>query len=195
VRLLACNFCSTHPALKRLNTQRTQVLHICKSASARGFTLIELIIFIVIIGIATTGLFAALNQHNLSSVDPIYQVRALELAQATLDEIIGKRYDENSPNGGFPPCSSGELVGVLPCTLASNLGPEEGTVAEYDDVDDYAGYAPTMAAPYVGFGLTVVVLYAGDDIGLALTEAKLIHVTVTPPVGEPVDLSTYRANF
>lgn len=159
--------------------------------SKKGFTLIELIIFIVVIGIATTGLFAALNQHNLSSVDPIYQVRALELAQATMDQIIGKRYDEASPNGGFPPCGSG---GVPICTDA--LGPEEASSANYDDVDDYAGFSDNLVAPYAGFSVAVVVEYAGNVLGfIDNKQAKLIHVTVTPPVGEPVDLSAYRANF
>lgn len=149
-----------------------------------GFTLIELIIFIVIVGIATTGLFAAINQHNLSSVDPIYQVRALELAQAQLDEIIGKRYDENSPNGGFPPCDSGEL-GAVACNPLNGAD-----AADLDDVDDYHGFNSVPSA-YAGFSLNVRV-----SIGtLSGQPAKLIRVTVTPPVGEPVDLSAYRANF
>ena len=157
-----------------------------------GFTLIELIIFIIVLGVATTGLFAALNRGNIASVEPIYQVRALELAQAQLDEIFGKRYDEASPNGGFPPCDSGE-AGAAACTGA--LGPEEGSAADYDDVDDYAGYSPVLVAPYSGFTLDVAVQYAGADIGLANTQAKYISVIVTPSIGEPVEVGAYRGNF
>lgn len=149
-----------------------------------GFTLIELIIFIVVVGIATTGLFAAINQHNLSSVDPIYQVRALELAQAQLDEIIGKRYDENSPNGGFPPCDSGE-AGAVACDPLN-----AADAADLDDVDDYHGFNMVPSA-YAGYALNVQV--SGET--LSGQPAKLIRVTVTPPAGEPVDLSAYKANF
>lgn len=151
----------------------------------RGFSLVELIIFIVVIGIATTGLFAALNQHNLTSVDPIFQVRALELAQATLDEIIGKRYDENSPNGGFPPCGSGES-GALPCSSF-----QAGDQAALDDVDDYHGYT-SVPATYAGFSLSVQVTAVPSFGG---QPAKQVRVTVTPPVGEPVDLGAVRANY
>ena len=159
---------------------------------SRGFTLVELIIFIVVLGVATTGVFTALNRGNVASVEPIYQVKALELAQAQLDEIFGKRYDESSPNGGFPPCDSGE-VGALSCS--GSLGPEEASVSDYDDVDDYAGYSPTLAAPYSGFTLVVAVQYAGTEIGLANTQAKYISVTVTPSVGEAVEVGAYRSNF
>ncbi len=157
-----------------------------------GFTLVELIIFIVVLGVATTGVFAALNRGNIASVEPIYQVRALELAQTQLDEIFGKRYDEASPNGGFPPCDSGE-TGASPCTGA--LGPEEGSATDYDDVDDYDGYSPALAAPYSGFSLDVSVQYAGADIGLTNTQAKYISVIVTPTPGEPVEVGAYRGNF
>lgn len=151
---------------------------------SKGFTLIELIVFIIIIGIATVGLFSALNQHNLSSVDPIYQVRALELAQAQLDEIIGKRYDQNSPNGGFPPCNSGE-AGALPCNSFA-----AGDKAALDDIDDYDGF---NAVPAIYGGYTVNVQVTA--VTLTGQPAKLVAVQVTPPVGEPVNLSAYRANF
>ena len=161
-----------------------------------GFTLIELIIFIVVIGVATAGLFAALNSGVVNSVDPMYQVRALELAQAQVDEILGRRYDENSPSGGVPACGS---LGGVACTPAGSLGAEagEGSTNQFDDIDDFDGLSVNAPAPFTGFTIAVVVSYAGTDLtGLPTDEsAKLITVTVTPPVGNPVTLSTYRGNF
>lgn len=159
-----------------------------------GFTLIEMIVFIIVVGVASAGLFSALNQHTVSSVNPIYQVRALELAQSHLDMAFGKRYDEVSPNGGVPPCNS--LTGVA-CTGSGSLGPDAGEASEtdYDDVDDYQGYSPSLPAGYAGFTLNMTVAYRGGDLGLAASAAKYVTVTVTPPVGEPVVLGGYRGNF
>ena len=159
-----------------------------------GFTLIELILFIVVVGVASAGLFSALNRHTISSVDPIYQVRALELAQSHLDMALGKRYDETSPNGGVPPCDS--LTGAI-CTGSGSFGPDTGETSEndYDDVDDYHGYSPSLATTYAGFSLSMTAAYRGADLGLAANAAKYVIVTVTPPVGEPVILGGYRGNF
>ena len=148
----------------------------------RGFTLIELILFIVVVAVATVGLFTALNSATVNNAKPLLQVRALELAQATMDEIIGKRYDDQSPNGGFPPCDSGE-AGAVPC---------DGSDSQNDlsDIDDYDGYN-TVPSGYGGYDLAVTVSsqrFNGRPV-------KLITITVTPGAGDPVTLSAYRGNF
>jgi len=163
--------------------------------SNRGFTLIELILFIVVVGVATTGLFAAINSSTINNVNPLFQIRSLELAQAQMDEIIGKRYDENSPNGGFPPCDSGEL-GALSCTSGAAFGEDTGeittpvTSTNYDDVDDYSDFS-TVPSGYGGYSLNVTVTYKT----LEGRTVKLITVTVDSPASEPVTLSAYRGNY
>jgi len=143
-------------------------------SASQGFTLIELILFIVIVGVATTGLFSAINS--------LFQVRALELAQAQMDEIIGKRYDDKSPNGGFPPCDSLE-VGAVPCDSSDAKG-------DLGDIDDYHGFNSVPAA-YGGFTMAVTV----SNETLNSRPAKLITVTVDSAASEAVVLSTYRGNF
>lgn len=149
----------------------------------RGFTLIELILFIVVVGVATAGLFAAINSSTVNNVNPLLQVRALELAQAQMDEIIGKRYDDKSPNGGFPPCGSGE-AGPPPACDSSD------SKADLSDLDDYHGYS-SVPANYAGYTMAVTVTATTLDG----RPSKLITVTVTPGNGEPVTLSAYRSNF
>ncbi len=150
--------------------------------ASRGFTLIELILFIVVVGVATAGLFAAINSSTVNNVNPLFQIRALELAQAQMDEIIGKRYDDKSPNGGFPPCDSGE-VGAVSCDSSDGRG-------DLGDIDDYHGFN-TVPAAYGGFTMNVTV--AG--VTLDGRPTKLITVTVDSAASEPVILSAYRGNF
>lgn len=153
--------------------------------ASRGFTLIELILFIVVVGVATAGLFAAINSSTVNNVNPLFQIRALELAQAQMDEIIGKRYDEKSPNGGFPPCDSREPPSLIlvPCDSSDGKG-------DLGDIDDYHGFN-TVPAAYGGFTMNVTVTgYALDG-----RQGKLITVTVDSAASESVILSAYRGNF
>ncbi|RYZ82317.1 MAG: hypothetical protein EOO68_34595, partial [Moraxellaceae bacterium] len=72
----------------------------------RGVSLIELIAFLIIVGIASGALFKVYNYSLVHNVDPLIEMRALELAQAKLDDIFALKYDENTPSGGIPACGS-----------------------------------------------------------------------------------------
>ncbi|NIB44394.1 type II secretion system protein [Pseudomaricurvus alkylphenolicus] len=159
-------------------------------SNIRGVTLIELLVFVVVIGTATTALFSVFNVTMANNVDPMIRVRLQELAQSQLDEILARKYNENTPTGGIPACGSGE-VGALACTGIGTDGGEAG-VGDYDDVDDFHLFADT---PFPGYNRSVSVTEGGTDIGLAVGQAKRITVTVTAPAGESVQLSAYRANF
>ena len=158
----------------------------------RGATLVELVITIVIISVAIAGVVGAFALISGRSADPLNQTRAVALAQIYMDEMLSRRYDENTPIGGVPR--------EMGCTINT----EEANRADYDDVDDYnaiANAAPEnaegtgLAADYSNFRITVAVACAGDEIGLAGDEAKRIDLTITDPSGQTYDFSVYRANY
>lgn len=106
----------------------------------RGITLIELVITIVVLAIALVAITLTLNEGISRSSDTLLELRAVALAQAYLDEALGKRFDENSANNGVPPCRAPGTPGVpasRQCTVSGSLGAEEAQRRRYDDVDDY----------------------------------------------------------
>jgi MSHA pilin protein MshD len=168
----------------------------------RGFTLVELIITMSVISIAVLGITYALSLAFRHQSDGLWQAKSVALAASYLEEIVGRRYDETTPQGGVPPCS--------PATAAcsSVMGPEGETRAEFDDVDDYNGvddFPPLTAqgtprTEYASFRVQVSVDYVtpAQVAQLALdttADAKLITVTVLPPDGSPMHFPLLRGNY
>ncbi len=152
--------------------------------SARGFTLFELLVFIVVVSLSLGALVPVINQSLVHSVDPIVRIRLLELAQAQIDEVQSRKYDENTPTGGTPACIAG-------CAGIGLEGENINVASSLDDVDDFHGYSAT---PVPGYSVSVAVTLAGADLGLPAADAKRITVTATG-AGETLTLSSYRANF
>lgn len=162
----------------------------------RGATLIELMVFIVVVSIAMGGLWGAFNQGISQSVDPIVRVRILELAQSKLDEVMSRKYDHATPSGGIPTCGSAAgpaCIGIGRESLAETCA----TPSTLNDVDDFSGCDQDNSPnPYAGYTFSIAVTLAGDDLGLAdNSNGKRIQVNVAAPNGEQVTLSAYRANF
>ena len=139
----------------------------------KGVSLIEMIVFIIVVGIASSALFAVYNYSLIHNTDPLIQVRALELAQAKLDEVLALKYDANTPTGGIPACDT-------PTGVACNNSPD----ANVNDVDDFHGTSDT---PYTGYARSVTVVAAND--------LKLITVSVVAPKGFTITLAAFKANF
>lgn len=183
----------------------------------RGVTLIELVAVIVILAISLAGVTAAISSAISRSSDVMLETRAVALAQSYLDEILSRRFDENSAPRGIPPCRAN-------CTAEVNFGPDGGETsrADYDDVDDYhgldEGYEQTNPLQdaegnerldYENFRVRIEVRYlqlgvgeAEENLATALNDltdvqdAKLITVTVSH-VSQPDGwlFSVYKANF
>ncbi len=148
----------------------------------QGFTLIEALVFIVVVSVALVAVMQIYGQALVNSVDPIVRVKAVELARATLDDIVSRRFDENSPTGGVPACGTGSAPACL------GIAPE----ADQDDVGDYHGWT---SSPDAGYALAVTVVAAGTDLGLAAEQARKITVTVTMPDGHTLALAAYKVNY
>lgn len=185
-----------------------------------GITLIELVMTIVILAIALVGVTAAISNGIGQSANTLLELKAVALGQAYLDEITGKRFDENSDNTGIPPCrATGDI-----CTAEASFGPdggaEPGNRDRFDDVDDYHGLdeGDGQANPlqdaegnprtgYDNFRVQVNVRYinvgAGEEEDILILnstenefDAKLITVTVLHRnITQGLEFSTYKANF
>lgn len=65
----------------------------------KGFSLIELVIVIVILGIASAGLMTVFSTGTRKSADPLLENQALQLAQEKMEIILGQRMDSVTPRG------------------------------------------------------------------------------------------------
>lgn len=147
-----------------------------------GVTLIETIVFLTVISLALAALVNVYTHAIINSVDPLARVRALELAQAQMDEILARKFDENTPAGGVPAC--GSTLGPLCLGIAAD--------ADFDDVGDFNGFVNNTDPNHT---LTVTVAEAGAEIGLPAAQARRISVTATVIDGDSLTLSVYKTNF
>lgn len=170
----------------------------------RGFTLIEVIIGIVVLSISLAIFTNLIYPLSEQSAKQVHQIRAAELGQSMINEILAKAFDENSDmSGGLKRC--GEL-GEKACTPSNALTFEPGeTRSTFDDVDDYnnlrvieSSLAEGLGDIYLGYGLQVTVINDSDYDGVSDTNnytAKLITVTVTTPQSFNFVFAVYRVNF
>lgn len=165
----------------------------------KGFTLVETVIAIAVFAVAMTIIIVAFNPAARQSADPILQVRAAELAQAYMEEILGKRFDENSGVGSSTRCGE---AGQPACSGA--LGPEGGeSRATFDDVDDYHNLTepPTDAtgnprANYSSsYSVSITVSYAGADLGLNANDAKRVDLVIQAPNQSGYNFTFYKTNI
>lgn len=176
------------------------------SNSIKGFTLIELVVGMVVLSIALVMLSSMLFPQADRAADTLHRVRSAELAHSILNEIWGKRYDQNTnANGGVPACGAAAradlgLPAGLDCTDAANLGPDTGEVRNtFNDVDDYHGLSETSnmlnssdtyLSQYINYQLSVAVTYPNAD-----KNSKLVTIDVTTPSGEVITYNAIRSNY
>ncbi len=115
----------------------------------RGFTLIEVILGLLVMSIAVTGITSILFSYTTSVANPVFEVKASFLGQRIFREIMSKSYDENSDRlGGQCRCDeiiiSGNLniCAIGSCTSESSYGPDDTEKGAsfsnaLNDVDDY----------------------------------------------------------
>jgi len=197
---------------------QSHISHIFKQKNC-GFTLIELVIGIVVLSLSFSIIFTMILPTATQSAVQIHQVRAAELGQSIMNEIMGKAFDQNSDRmGGLGRC--GESIDtdfngeVDNCTTNESFGPDTNETSRslYNDVDDYNGYTgledslsvnsdEDLHAIYSGFTVSIKVCNDSNYDGACETDntsnniAKLITITVTTAEGIDITFSSYKANF
>ncbi len=179
-----------------------------KLIDQQGFTLIELIVGIMVLTISLAIVSTLIAPAEEKSADNILQIKASELAQSLMSDITSRAFDHNSDmTGGLIRCGE---TGAPACSAI--LGPEDGLAGRpdagetnrnlFDDVDDFDGFTEQVNSTddpidggYSEFTISVSVIYAGSDLGLASNLAKRITVTVTTPLETAFEFTSHKANF
>jgi MSHA pilin protein MshD len=122
------------------------------SIRSRGVTLVELIVFMVIVGVALAGLFAAFNTMTRGSIDPQVRKQMLAIAESLMDEValMPLTYcDPDDANAvtatgptvdgpGGPGCATNsEDITIQPETMSAVTETRYSASARFDNVSDY----------------------------------------------------------
>lgn len=139
--------------------------------SAKGFSLIELIVALVVLAAASAGVLAIFAGATARSADPMIRAQARAIAEAYMDEIELQAYRD--PEGGE--------------TGGAETGEGRGS---YDDVWDYRDIGSEDPTDQFGNALaglsdyTVTVTIDGAPGGTAEITVRVAH--------DPTDLVDYE---
>ena len=181
-----------------------------RSSSQAGLSLIELIMFIVIVGVGLAGILSVLNHTAQKSADPMIRKQMLAVAESLLEEV------ELMPFTYCDPTDANFLTAANPAGCATMA---EGTTtipaggefrgspsSPFNNVGDYGGTTGTLTiSPLTDVSNNPIGMLAGYSAtvniatsalgGIAATESLLITVTVTASTGESLALSGYRTRY
>jgi MSHA pilin protein MshD len=179
-----------------------------RAVHQRGVTLIELIMFMVIVSVALVGIVQVMRLTTANSADPLRRKQALMLAEAVLEEVELAKFsycDPTSPNADT-------AANTAACNIPENWGqavPEPAGVRPYDNVNDYVACASTCVTtistdvdgnPFpAGYAVSLTIGPAPlKDIVSSGNSAdnEVLRITVTVAYdGRTVVLDGYRARY
>lgn len=154
-----------------------------------GITLIEQIVFILIVSVGVVGLISVMNPMIRQSADPMVTKQFVAIAESLLNEVLHQPFTWCDPDDAN--ASTAQAYGGCASNAQNAMGPTPagetrngGVGAVFDNVRDYAGFAmdnvsdPTGVSVINGYRAEVAMAEAGGTFGLAADAVLLITVTV-----------------
>lgn len=188
--------CTDHPGHQR--TLRRQ----------RGLTMIELVLFIVIVSIGVAGILGAMSVATTKGSDPARRKQAIMIAEQLMEEVQGAGYtlcDGADPN--LDTATEGPGGAAVGCTTPEVFGPESAITRPYDNVNDYVtgsgrgfdsgGVLVNAAGQPLTPGYTATVRMVQESFGNpAVPNFGAIKITITVSYDqESFVLDGYRTRY
>lgn len=148
---------------------------------ARGFTLIELIVSIVVVAVAMAAILGVFSSVATRSAQSMVETQAAQIASAYLNEVLLRSFAD--PDGN----------------------PAEPSRDKFDDVGDYNGLLnvgardqynqPVAGLDQYDVAVQVSTPPAGSLGAVASSDMRLVTVTVVHSTGLTVVVSGYRTAY
>lgn len=170
----------------------------------RGLSLIELVMFMVIMGVAAVTVLQLLNMSTKASAEPVRRKQALLLAEALMEEVQQARFTFCDPSDANAATATSAAVGApgdtTKCaTTVEAFGPENGEARPYNNVNDYVTSPGTAQQSFLSGGQLVDA--AGQPMGgtgtplTGFTATVKMEPATLGPAGMAVTADTTPANM
>lgn len=147
-----------------------------RQRAARGFTLVELVVAITIIGICSATILGVMSVISLRSAEVLVSHQATAITQAYLEEVLAKEFTAQA---------------------------DTGLRRDFNDVMDYNNLPDTVVRdqlgnPVAGFGdyrVQVTVTSVGFTSGatsIPAAQTRQIVVTVSDPLGQDHVVTAFK---
>lgn len=176
---------------------------------AGGTSLVEVIVFIVIVTVAVVGLLNTFVVTGRQSADPLIRKQALAIAESLMEEVRQQPFTFCDPDDP----AVGIATSAADCTQPPEaMGPEAGEsryslTRPFDNVNDYNGYNSAAEVPpgikdITGTTVPLLAPYAATVAvapvafnGIPAAASLQITVTVTHPAIPAVTLHGMRMRY
>lgn len=163
-----------------------------KSQQQYGASLVELILFIVIISIALGGILLVMDNVTRNSADTLLRKQALAVAESLLEEIALQ--DFISASSASATCPHNQVTAAnrasgyhIICDYNGFSMPTGITDVNGNSVPGLGSYTATVAVEDLALGTGAATIVAGS--------AVQITVTVRDPQNNAVQVSGYRTAY
>lgn len=175
----------------------------CTDRRQRGVTLIELIVFIVIVSVGLAGILSVLNLTTRHSADPMIRKQMLAIAEGLMDEVAAQPFTWCDPDDP----AAATAMNVAACATPEAIGAEGGetrggAVTPFDNVNDYnglAGITTGITGTAMPLGYSAAITVAQDALGpggAVVPAAAALRMTVTVSFGnENLVVEGYRTRY
>lgn len=168
-----------------------------RRAGHRGFTLVETIVFMILVSVGVVALLSTMAPSLRGSVEPMQRKQMTAIAEALMNEILHQPFtycDLDDPKG-YSATSTADCTGGAAASQ-DVLGPTAGETryatgpgAQFDNVGDYADPLGTnglhtpiddvLGNAVPGYAATVAIAQVGGTFGVPDNDALQVTVTVT----------------
>lgn len=182
-----------------------------KALLQRGVTLVETIVFIVIVSVGVIGLVSVLSPLVMYSAEPMQQKQLMAIAESLLSEILHQPYTWCDPDDikastalSYADCTNSQDKGGAALTSATPIGEGRSNTAPTKTLDNVADYGNfnmndvTDAAgnnAMTGYRAEVAVSRAGVALGAATDDAALAITVKVTRGSESYSLTGYRYRY